>query len=112
MTIFQFCTVAIYPLSSFLVIVDALISAPTNYGIEGNSPNNRGLLQKIHEKPTWEPHVYEISCSAYVDLAAKRQNQTILVSGVSGAGKTVTVKVRNRFIFIHLLLLLENSDNI
>ena len=40
-----------------------------------------------------EPHVYEVSALAYRGLALDAQNQTILVSGESGAGKTETVKI-------------------
>lgn len=39
-----------------------------------------------------EPHVYETSCQAYRGLA-RGENQSILVSGESGAGKTETVKI-------------------
>lgn len=40
-----------------------------------------------------EPHVYEVSALAYRGLALQNQNQSILVSGESGAGKTETVKI-------------------
>jgi len=39
------------------------------------------------------PHVYEISALCYKGLAADGKNQSILVSGESGAGKTETVKI-------------------
>jgi myosin V len=39
------------------------------------------------------PHVYEASSLAYRGLAAQGENQSILVSGESGAGKTETVKI-------------------
>jgi len=39
------------------------------------------------------PHVYETSSLAYRGLACDGQNQSILVSGESGAGKTETVKI-------------------
>ena len=40
-----------------------------------------------------EPHVYEVSSLAYKGLAFRSQDQSILVSGESGAGKTETVKI-------------------
>ena len=39
------------------------------------------------------PHVYETSALAYKGMAFENQNQSILVSGESGAGKTETVKI-------------------
>jgi myosin-5 len=40
-----------------------------------------------------EPHVYETSALSYKGLAVDEMNQSILVSGESGAGKTETVKI-------------------
>jgi len=39
------------------------------------------------------PHLYEVSSLCYKGLAVERQDQSILVSGESGAGKTETVKI-------------------
>lgn len=41
----------------------------------------------IYSKLGLEPHVFELAALAYRGLACNRQNQTILVSGESGAGK-------------------------
>ena len=40
-----------------------------------------------------QPHVYEVSALAYLGLSNQMGNQSILVSGESGAGKTETVKI-------------------
>ena len=40
-----------------------------------------------------EPHVYEVSALSYKGLAFDGDDQSILVSGESGAGKTETVKI-------------------
>lgn len=50
-------------------------------------------FESMYERLGMDPHVYEVSCLAYRGLASDRQNQTILVSGESGAGKTETVKI-------------------
>jgi myosin-5 len=39
------------------------------------------------------PHLYEVSSLCYKGLAVEKVNQSILVSGESGAGKTETVKI-------------------
>jgi myosin-5 len=39
------------------------------------------------------PHIYEVSSLCYKGLAVGKTNQSILVSGESGAGKTETVKI-------------------
>lgn len=46
--------------------------------------------KKVHSLP---PHIYEVSSLAYRSLIIDGQDQAILVSGATGAGKTETVKI-------------------
>ncbi|KAL7561368.1 hypothetical protein ACA910_001472 [Epithemia clementina (nom. ined.)] len=47
----------------------------------------------VYGRLGFEPHVYEVSAMAYRGMFLEQKNQTILVSGESGAGKTETVKI-------------------
>lgn len=53
----------------------------------------RQALGYEYEKLGIHPHVYETSSLAYLGLAHERNNQAILVTGESGAGKTETIKL-------------------
>lgn len=59
----------------------------------------------MYDKLGVEPHVYEISALAYRGMFLDRKDQTILVSGESGAGKTETVKI-----VLHHLATLETAS--
>jgi len=56
---------------------------------------NRLVWEPAESDPrqVMEPHVYEVSALAYKGLAYEGVDQSILVSGESGAGKTETVKI-------------------
>jgi myosin-5 len=55
--------------------------------------DNNGDMSGGDPRDLVEPHVYETSSLAYTGLAFGGANQSILVSGESGAGKTETVKI-------------------
>jgi myosin V len=57
--------------------------------------SNRLVWEQSENDPRscMEPHVYEVSALSYKGLAFEGQDQSILVSGESGAGKTETVKI-------------------
>ncbi|CAH0474298.1 unnamed protein product [Peronospora belbahrii] len=72
----------------------------------------------LYSKPTMErfsdgkrenkpPHVYAISMEAFFNMRQKHENQSILVSGESGAGKTETTKI----VMSHLAALATNSNS-
>ncbi|KAJ0410843.1 hypothetical protein ATCC90586_007879 [Pythium insidiosum] len=54
-----------------------------------------------------EPHVYAVSMEAFFNMRHRAENQSILVSGESGAGKTETTKI----VMSHLAALAENSNS-
>jgi len=47
----------------------------------------------VYDRLGVEPHIYEVSALAYRGMFLDQENQTIVVSGESGAGKTETVKI-------------------
>jgi len=46
-----------------------------------------------YERLDCEPHIYEVSSLAYRGVSIDQKDQTILVTGESGAGKTESVKI-------------------
>ena len=53
----------------------------------------RDYMNQILSNHNLQPHVYTISSKAFKTLKHHSRNQTIVVSGESGAGKTETVKI-------------------
>ena len=58
---------------------------------------------KGKRKSEMPPHIFSISDNAYNDMLRNRENQSMLITGESGAGKTVNTKrviqlgIRNTF---------------
>ena len=47
---------------------------------------------KGKRKSEMPPHIFSISDNAYNDMLRERHNQSMLITGESGAGKTVNTK--------------------
>ena len=60
----------------------------------------------VYDRTKLEPHVYTTSSLAYSGLQETKSNQTIMVSGESGAGKTETVKI----LMAHLAFMASSDD--
>jgi myosin V len=59
-----------------------------------------------------EPHVYEVSALAYKGLAFDDEDQSILITGESGSGKTETAKIiMNHIASIQRGPVIENKTN-
>lgn len=66
------------------------------YSKQNQTKYAKRLVWETHEKDARllvTPHVYEVSALAYKGLMQNDLDQSILVSGESGAGKTETVKI-------------------
>jgi myosin heavy subunit len=59
---------------------------------------NEALQVNTREDPTSRPHVFATAAMAYNQMKLNNRNQSILVTGESGAGKTETVKKVLKFI--------------
>ncbi|EPY53940.1 myosin-51 [Schizosaccharomyces cryophilus OY26] len=61
---------------------------------------NESVIKRYHENRecTKEPHLYSIASSCYSALTNDDENQTIIVSGESGAGKTVAARYIMRYL--------------
>lgn len=55
-------------------------------------------LEGIQGEKDLPPHVYTVSNSAFQNMIAKKQNQSIIVCGESGSGKTESAKYQMRFL--------------
>jgi myosin V len=62
-------------------------------GFDDVSPTGSSAFAGHYDRLGCEPHIYEVSSLAYRGLVRERTHQTILVSGVSGSGKTESIKI-------------------
>ena len=82
-----------------------------NAGINPTTSEDSQMSQRQRSKDSdprtlLPPHVYETSCLAYKGLLTEQADQSILVSGESGAGKTETVKI-----LMHNLASIQEETN-
>lgn len=69
-------------------IINSNVKGKSKLSITGLS-NNEDI---ISDNPTQPPHIYQIVFSAIKELFTSDKNQTIIISGESGAGKTESSK--------------------
>jgi len=55
-------------------------------------------LEGLADEKSLPPHVFTVANAAYVNMVAKKQNQSIIVCGESGSGKTESAKYQMRFL--------------
>jgi myosin heavy subunit len=92
-----FCSPLSY-LPLFLTVSDTLIAEEEKKDSLADDPSfvDAGTLEcsgRDYDRLGCEPHIYEVSSLAFRGLIENHANQTILVSGESGSGKTETVKL-------------------
>lgn len=75
-----------------LVAVNPYKIIPKLYGAEAIAAYRNQTLGKL------PPHVYAIAEEAYQRMRREEYNQSVLVSGESGAGKTETTKILLEFL--------------
>eukprot|EP00581_Thalassiosira_minuscula_P009908 CAMPEP_0183708778 /NCGR_PEP_ID=MMETSP0737-20130205/4981_1 /TAXON_ID=385413 /ORGANISM="Thalassiosira miniscula, Strain CCMP1093" /LENGTH=1321 /DNA_ID=CAMNT_0025936715 /DNA_START=22 /DNA_END=3987 /DNA_ORIENTATION=- len=68
-------------------------STPRRNSALATAAAEKKALGYEYEKLGIDPHPYETSSLAYLGLALEGNDQTILVTGESGAGKTETIKI-------------------
>ena len=63
---------------------------------------------KGKRKSEMPPHIFSISDNAYNDMLRERKNQSMLITGESGAGKTVNTKRVIQVIYLSIFSFLES----
>ena len=51
------------------------------------------LQQYAHSKDQLDPHLFDVARRAFTGMQADHENQSVMISGESGAGKTEATKV-------------------
>jgi len=85
----------LYSPEKFRQYFDSIIRRSNNdlSAEERNDTINNKFVVGTKNEAAIEPHIFEISCLAYKGLVFTGKDQSILVSGVSGSGKTESVKI-------------------
>lgn len=65
----------------------------------------RGVGKQVKDL---DPHIFAIAEEAYFDLCEYNKNQSIIISGESGAGKTVSAKFVMRLKFFCIIYKKKN----
>jgi len=84
-----------------IVAVNPYVRIPELYGNElgvSYSQQARLIAKEGRVDNKLPPHVYTTAARAYSDMILQHSNQSVLVSGESGAGKTETTKIMINFL--------------
>lgn len=84
----------IHTLLLFFFFSLSLINFASVFIANNDEENEKKDPNSVYNKP----HLYEVACLAYKGLLRQHQDQTLLVSGESGAGKTETVKIVMKYL--------------
>ena len=52
-----------------------------------------GFALQRHEGASLPPHAYQVTCNAYEQMISAKADQSMVISGESGAGKTEATKI-------------------
>lgn len=92
---------AIYTrIGEILISINPFKKLPQLYGravMEGHHASASSLQRTSDSTSSQPPHLFGIARAAYMDMARNGRNQSILISGESGAGKTEATKITMKY---------------